>query len=136
MLTIIRYLVFMLLWICGVHFWIFPNLYADVGFIDSFKPFLTTEYSFENKIVAYIGRLAIILTYSYAVWYYFTNYDDVLNLKQGYDAGMADVYDWGEATLAMKPREPGLEQFRHTKGWYDTMMDEWVKEDPPTSKDS
>ena len=74
-LTIIRYLLFGLLWICGIHFWIFPNLYADVGFFDSFKPLFSSGYDFERNIYAYIGRLGVIIVYGITLWYYLTYYD-------------------------------------------------------------
>ena len=127
----IRYALFGLLWVCGIHFWIFPNLYADVGFIDSFKPLFSSAFSFEKGALAYLGRFAVIATYSFTIWYYLTYYDEFLNLRAGYSAGMQDIYDWGETKIAMKPTEPNLENFRRTRNWYDEMMDEWTKEDPP-----
>lgn len=45
-LIVVRLIVFCLCWLCGIEFWIFPNLFADdAGFMDSITP----AHSFEHK---------------------------------------------------------------------------------------
>uniref|UniRef100_A0A4W5Q504 Translocation protein SEC62 n=1 Tax=Hucho hucho TaxID=62062 RepID=A0A4W5Q504_9TELE len=47
LLAVARCILFLIIWLvtCGRHhFWFLPNLTADVGFIDSFRPLYTHEY--------------------------------------------------------------------------------------------
>ncbi|KAI1882758.1 hypothetical protein AGOR_G00238230 [Albula goreensis] len=47
LLAVARCILFLIIWVvtCGRHhFWFLPNLTADVGFIDSFRPLYTHEY--------------------------------------------------------------------------------------------
>lgn len=47
-----RSVLFAAIWLCtfGKHsFWILPNILADVGFFDSFKPWYTHEYKGDSK---------------------------------------------------------------------------------------
>ncbi len=42
-----RCILFLIIWLVTIgrhHFWLLPNLTADVGFIDSFRPLYTHEY--------------------------------------------------------------------------------------------
>lgn len=47
LLAVARCILFLIIWLVTIgrhHFWLLPNLTADVGFIDSFRPLYTHEY--------------------------------------------------------------------------------------------
>ncbi|KAJ8011190.1 hypothetical protein DPEC_G00055600 [Dallia pectoralis] len=52
LLAVARCILFLFIWLVTGgrhHFWFLPNLTADVGFIDSFRPLYTHEYKGSNK---------------------------------------------------------------------------------------
>lgn len=64
-LILIRLLIFVLVRICGFSLWIFPNLFEDVGILESFYPL----YSFNSNVDGLDGKLSRILGLGFLIYF-------------------------------------------------------------------
>jgi translocation protein SEC62 len=95
-INVVRYTLFLSLYIFGLDFWIFPNLYDDkAGILDSFKPFYTYSKR-EETWMTILVRLSIAIAFLYASVTIYINpemIDDIYN--HVFEAG-TDFFDWGK----------------------------------------
>lgn len=62
----VRGTLFMMIWILGFEFWIFPNLFDEsLGFVESFIPFYSIERTKEGQVLYRLGVAAAIFSFSW-----------------------------------------------------------------------
>jgi len=71
-LLFIRLIVWLVFRIFGVEFWLFPNLNADVGPIESFVPLYSFDKT-EDGWVEYLGRFIALLITFYIIYLLYTD---------------------------------------------------------------
>uniref|UniRef100_A0A0G4GS06 Translocation protein SEC62 n=1 Tax=Chromera velia CCMP2878 TaxID=1169474 RepID=A0A0G4GS06_9ALVE len=114
-LTVIRLVVFVLVWFCGVDFWIFPNMFDDnLGVIDSFKPLYSwVKRDDDWKMMAARVFCAIMLT---GAIYQLSLTHSLSDVRDFARDSFMDLLEWGEKKLAAIPepaqRYPSLEQLQ------------------------
>jgi translocation protein SEC62 len=95
-LNLVRYTLFITLYIFGLDFWLFPNMYDDkAGFFDSFKPLYTYNKREENWITILV-RLAIAIGFLYASVTIYMNPQLIDDLYEHVIEAGADFFDWGK----------------------------------------
>eukprot|EP01017_Pseudomicrothorax_dubius_P043871 TRINITY_DN7369_c0_g1_i3.p1 TRINITY_DN7369_c0_g1~~TRINITY_DN7369_c0_g1_i3.p1 ORF type:complete len:331 (-),score=77.85 TRINITY_DN7369_c0_g1_i3:79-1071(-) len=97
----IRVVAFFILRLLGIEFWIFPNLFADVGVKESFVPFITCKRS-QDGLAGYLFRLAGLLL---TIFFVYRLYQEPEMIREYRDMGTEsffDVMEWGRLKLEGK----------------------------------
>jgi translocation protein SEC62 len=95
-LNIVRYVLFVTLYIFGIDFWLFPELYDDKkGVLDSFKP-LYTYNKREETLITILVRLAIAIVFLYCAVTVYLNPDMIDDLYNHVFEAATDFFDWGK----------------------------------------
>ena len=96
----VRLFFYLLLYVFGCDFWIFPNLNNDkLGVIESFKPFYSFERRKNDTLLYFLFRLAIATTVVYSCW---TIYNEPQLIDEFYihlGEIYHDVLGWGNEKI-------------------------------------
>ena len=95
-LSTIRYIIFILGYIIGFFFWIFPNLdNPKLGIIDSFKPLLSCKKR-SDKWYYIILRVILSIITGYIAFCVYNNPKLIDNAKTIVVDAIRDLYHYGE----------------------------------------
>jgi len=117
---IIRLVVYVLFWIVGFDFWVFPNINDEYcGFLDSFQPFYSWEKRKDDWLTLLVrfGSLAIVAAAAEQISQTMS-LNDVQDFIQ---SSYTDVLDWGVEKLMALPGSdrqalPSLESLEKSLG--------------------
>lgn len=101
---LIRMLLFVISWLFGYEFWIFPRLFDEsLSFQDSFKPIYTFEKGSNGQGYYRIGLILLIVGFTYWAFTQPTEFDEILKVQKEF---IDDLYS-GKllADVAFDPRE-------------------------------
>lgn len=88
---LIRFVLFLVLWVCGYEFWILPNLFDDtLSFSDSFKPRYSNEKVPAGQHWYRIAVFAGFVGFFYWAYTQPTDFDEMVNIQKQF---MADLYE-------------------------------------------
>jgi translocation protein SEC62 len=95
-LNVVRYTIYVSLYIFGLDFWLFPNMYDDkLGLIDSFRPFYQYSKREENWLTILV-RLAIAVLFVYASVALYMNPEMIDDFYNHVFEAATDFFDWGK----------------------------------------
>lgn len=87
---LVRFLLFLLLWLFGYEFWIFPRLFDEsLSFQDSFKPFYSFEKAAPGQGYYRIGLLVALAAFVYWACTQPTEFDGFLKAQKDF---LDDIY--------------------------------------------
>ncbi|KAL4438594.1 hypothetical protein ABPG74_015492 [Tetrahymena malaccensis] len=102
-LIIVRTFLYFLVRIFGFDFYIFPNLFADVGFLDSFKPLICLDKCDDSKLEI-LFRFVGFFVMGYVIYILSIERHQV---KQFSATTFDDIIDWGYQKLEfVQPEAP------------------------------
>ncbi|EAR99754.1 translocation protein Sec62, putative (macronuclear) [Tetrahymena thermophila SB210] len=102
-LILVRTFLYFLVRIFGFDFYIFPNLFADVGFLDSFKPIIQLDQCNDSKLEL-LFRFVGFFIMGYVIYILSIERHSV---KQFSTATFDDIIDWGYQKLEyVQPEAP------------------------------
>ena len=81
-LVVIRTITFAVAWCVGYEFWILPNLFAEVGILDSFRP--TYRFHKGEATAWYYRVIALIVFLAFGYWVYQqpTEFDEYISIQR------------------------------------------------------
>lgn len=80
---LLRWLLFLALWIVGIEFWIFPRLFDEsLSFLDSFKPIYTIERGTPGQGYYRMGLLTLVLCFVYWAYSQPTGFDELVQAQK------------------------------------------------------
>ncbi len=101
---LIRVVAFLVLWILGYDFWIFPRLFDEsLSFQDSFKPIYSFEKGSSGQGYYRIGMIALLIGFTYWAYSQPTEFDGFIQAQKDF---IDDLYS-GKliADVAFDPRD-------------------------------
>lgn len=101
---LIRVVAFLVLWILGYDFWIFPRLFDEsLSFQDSFKPVYSFEKGSSGQGYYRIGMIALLIGFTYWAYSQPTEFDGFIQAQKDF---IDDLYS-GKliADVAFDPRD-------------------------------
>eukprot|EP00919_Chromeraceae_sp_WS-2016_P081726 GHVR01193052.1.p1 GENE.GHVR01193052.1~~GHVR01193052.1.p1 ORF type:complete len:405 (+),score=80.60 GHVR01193052.1:1360-2574(+) len=128
---VLRLFVFVLLWFCGMDFWIFPNMFDEyLGFIDSFRPLYAYEWRMDDwKMVAVRVFCAIVTAGGV---YQLSQTHSISDVTDFASNSFFDIIQWGENKLMQLPdSESSFPSLEHIMK--DSEVDESITETKPLS---
>jgi translocation protein SEC62 len=101
-ITIVRMILFVLVWCIGADFWIFPNMNDEyLGLVDSFKPFYSFEWRKDEKLMLLSRFLAIGMIASGS--YMLAQTHELKDVREFLETAYLDVVEWGVDKLTKTP---------------------------------
>ena len=98
---LIRFVLFLVLWVCGYEFWILPNLFDDtLSFSDSFKPRYSNEKVPAGQHWYRIAVFAGFVGFFYWAYTQPTDFDEMVNIQKQFMADLCVV------VVVVAPFEP------------------------------
>mmetsp|Transcript_974 Transcript_974/g.962 ORF Transcript_974/g.962 Transcript_974/m.962 type:complete len:171 (-) Transcript_974:34-546(-) len=121
--TVIRYIVFGLLFIFGIEFWIFPNMYDDrAGFWETLSPI----YFYRKRGISCCDlsfRILFFLLFISAGTYFYLYPDTFEHIQEVTVGGIKDLVNWGEEKILSNSTQiAGIPNYRK----YDDVLNEEV----------
>lgn len=101
---LVRFLAFLVMWLLGYDFWIFPRLFDEsLSFQDSFKPVYSFDKGSTGQAYYRIGILLALIGFGYWAYSQPTEFDGLLQAQKDF---IDDLYS-GKliADVAFDPRE-------------------------------
>lgn len=138
-----RFLAFMLLWLIGYEFWIFPRLFDEsLSFQDSFKPVYTFEKGSSGQ--GYYRILLVILLIGFGYWACTqpTEFDELLKVQKDFIDDLysgkllADVATDHTMHLDRSKKVPSLEDLLRELENDDAKITDKVSEDTDINNNS
>jgi len=100
-LIIVRYLAYILMWILGCEFWLFPNLFDDEkGVVDSFIPAITFQTREGDSFATKFARIACLGLLIYVGYSIIKEPKMISSFSDASYKGVADLLNWGQLKLA------------------------------------
>jgi translocation protein SEC62 len=95
-MIILRLTLHGLMYVFGVDFWLFPNLFDEkLGVIDSFKPLGSINRRTET-LMTIIIRVIITGSLAYLAWTVYDNPTTINDFGQHVADGYIDFFEWGK----------------------------------------
>mmetsp|Transcript_28685 Transcript_28685/g.64078 ORF Transcript_28685/g.64078 Transcript_28685/m.64078 type:complete len:204 (-) Transcript_28685:295-906(-) len=114
--VIVRWFMFLFVWIFGYEFWILPNLFDEErSVVDSFKPLHSFEKTAPGQLWWRIGVLASFIWIGYWAYSQPTEFDDFLNSNKQfvddlYDGSLlSDTSQWSRENMDNPYKVPSIE---------------------------
>ena len=83
--VLIRFIIFLVSWILGREFWIFPRLFDEsLSFVESFKPIYTFEVAAPGQGYYRMGLTAILIYFCYWAYTQPTEFDGFLKAQKDF----------------------------------------------------
>ena len=102
-ILVVRIILFVCIWTCGVDFWLFPNILDEyAGIIDSFKPLYSYELRKDGYAMTTI-RLASMIVIALAT-YEFAQHNSWEDIRNFATNSINDILDWGIDKLTALPQ--------------------------------
>lgn len=103
LILIVRIILYVCIWTCGIDFWLFPNILDEyAGIIDSFKPLYSYEFrkdGYGMTAIRFASMVVIgVATYEFAQH---NSWEDIKNFAQN---SINDILDWGIDKLTALPQ--------------------------------
>ena len=127
LLILLRFLVFLLMWMIGYEFWIFPRLFDEsLSFTDSFKPIYSFEKGTPGQGYYRVGLLLLLVGFVYWACTQPTEFDGFVKAQKEF---LDDLYSGNLlADVAHDPRKLNTERLsRRVPNLEDLLRD--IKED-------
>jgi translocation protein SEC62 len=81
----VRFIIFLVSWILGREFWIFPRLFDEsLSFVESFKPIYTFEVAAPGQGYYRMGLMAILVYFCYWAYTQPTEFDGFLKAQKDF----------------------------------------------------
>ena len=82
---IIRLVLFLSLWMFGIEFWIFPNMFDEsLSVVDSFKPTYSIEQSGPGMLFYRLGTMIGLVAFGYWAYTQPTDFDELMSAQKGF----------------------------------------------------
>lgn len=112
-ITVVRLILFVIVWCFGGDFWLFPNMNDEyLGLVDSFKPLYSFEWRKDEKLML-LSRFISILMIAGAM-YQLSLTHSLQDVQEFLYLGYTDVVEWGVDRLTKGPEAgralPSVEQ--------------------------
>ena len=131
----VRFLLFMLVWIFGYEFWIFPNLFDEtMAFTDSFKPLFMFEGSIEGQGYYRMGLVGGLVAFIAWVMTQPTEFDTFL---AGQKTFLDDLYSGNLLSDVAGDHKENLDKVRQIPKFEDLLNEDFFgKPSTPDSEDA
>lgn len=103
-IIILRLVVYSVFRVLGIDFWILPNLFADAGFLESFKPVVSVEKCQDNKW-GYLLRLIFLVVIAWVLYRLSLEPDIITDYGNMTKQSFEDIADWGYLKLEGKSEQ-------------------------------
>jgi hypothetical protein len=81
----IRLALFLMLWMVGIEFWIFPNMFDEsLSVVDSFKPVYSIHQSGPGMLFYRLGTMIGLVAFGYWAYTQPTDFDELMAAQKGF----------------------------------------------------